>query len=93
MSVALQVGFVFVLWFKHVACVEELVMSGVYLVWSILHILWGHFGAASFILDILQGVFFSYRYLVQVIMTKGRSTFINVTVSTELGILFILFWR
>jgi len=29
MSVALHVGFVFVLWFKHVACVEEIVMRGV----------------------------------------------------------------
>jgi len=26
--------------------------------WSILHIFWGHFGAASFISDILQSVFF-----------------------------------
>jgi hypothetical protein len=31
MSVALQGGFVFVLWFRHVAYVEELIMSGVYL--------------------------------------------------------------
>ena len=27
----LNVGFVFVLWFRYVACLEELVMSGVYL--------------------------------------------------------------
>ena len=91
MSVSVCVGFVFVLWFRHITCVEELVMS-VY-IWGTLHIFWGHFWPASFILHILQSVFFSYRYLVQVIMTKGRSTFINVTVLTELESLFILFWR